>query len=83
VAKVAAWTQIPRYLDAAVSTVLLTAAVRPPREIPVRAGRQYFLLHAEGSVWRHVLEERTIAVHLPPPFDPSTTSLELLAIPEG
>ncbi|MEY4508358.1 MAG: hypothetical protein RLZZ450_480 [Pseudomonadota bacterium] len=83
VAKLAAWTEIPRYLNAAVSTVLLTASRRPPREIPVRADKQYFLLHAEGAVWRHIMHERTIAVHLPPPFDHATTSLELLAIPGG
>jgi type VI secretion system protein ImpJ len=81
VAKVAAWTEIPRYLNAAVSTVLLTASRRPPREVPVRADKQYFLLHAEGAVWRHIVHERTIAVHLPPPFDPATTHVELLAIP--
>jgi hypothetical protein len=32
-------------------------------------------------VWRHIVHERTIAVHLPPPFDPATTHVELLAIP--
>lgn len=83
VAKVAAWTEIPRYLNAAVSTVLLTPSRRPPREVPVRAEKQYFMLHAEGAVWRHIVHERTIAVHLPPPFDPATTHVELLAIPGG
>ena len=83
VAKIAAWTEIPRYLNAAVSTVVLSASTRPPREIPVRPGRQYFLVQTEGPVWRALVNERTIAVHLPPPFDPSSTSVELLAIPRG
>jgi type VI secretion system protein ImpJ len=83
VAKIAAWTEIPRYLNAAVSTVVLSAATRPPREIPVRPGRQYFLVQTEGPVWRALVDERTIALHLPPPFEPSSTSVELLAIPRG
>lgn len=81
VAKIAAWSDIPRYLNAAVSTVALAACTRPPREVPVRPGKQYFLIDTGGPVWRALVHEQTIAVHLPPPFDPKSTVVELLAIP--
>ncbi len=83
VGKIASWSEIPRYLNAAVSTVPLAACTRPPREIPVRPGKYYFLVSTDGAVWRSVMHERTIAVHLPPPFDPKSTAVELFAIPQG
>lgn len=83
VAKVASWSEVPRYLSAALAGVMLAPAPRPPREIPVRAGKCYFLLSTEHAVWRGIASERAIAVHLPPPFDPQTTTVELFAIPRG
>jgi type VI secretion system protein ImpJ len=81
VAKMASWTEISSYLNAAVSTVSLVASARPPREVPLRAGKQYFVVDTSGPAWRGVVHERTIALHLPPPFTPATTNVELFAIP--
>jgi type VI secretion system protein ImpJ len=81
VAKVGSWGDIPRFLSASTPGVPLTASPRPPREIPVRTGRCYFTLASDHAYFRGMLQERTIAVHLPPPFDPKTTAVELLAIP--
>lgn len=81
VAKVASWSEIPRLVTSATSGVALVAAPRPPREIPVRAGRCYFAIGTDHPGFRAILSERAMAVHLPPPFDPKSTVVELLAIP--
>ncbi len=81
VAKVASWSEIPRLVTSATSGVPLLAAPRPPREIPVRAGRCYFAVGNDHPGFRAILHERAMAVHLPPPFDPKSTVVELLAIP--
>jgi type VI secretion system protein ImpJ len=54
---------------------------RPPSEIPVRAGVTYFSLNLQSDYWRPVLEERVVAIYLPPPLDPEHVKLELLAVP--
>jgi type VI secretion system protein ImpJ len=83
VAKIAAWSEIQRYLSASVSTVPLQICTRPPREVPLRPGKQYFTIDADGSVFRSALREKTIAVQLPPPFAPESTRAELFAILPG
>lgn len=82
-AKIAAWTEIQRYLSASVSTVPLSVCTRPPRELPLRAGKQYFTVDAESAVFRAALREKTVAVQLPPAFVPETTHVELFAILPG
>ncbi len=81
VAKLASWGEIPQLVHAATSGVPLVATPRPPREIPMRAGKAYFALSTEHPVWRGIAHERAVAVHLPPPFDPKSTVVELVAIP--
>jgi type VI secretion system protein ImpJ len=81
VGKVASWAEIPRYLEAAASAVPIDACLRPPREVPLRAGKYHFVLDAESPAWQAVVRERALAVHLPPPFDPRTTRVELIVIP--
>lgn len=81
VSKLASWSDIPQLVHASTSGVPLTAAPRPPREVPMRAGKCYFTLPTDHPGWRAVARERAVAIHLPPPFDPKTTSIELVAIP--
>lgn len=81
VAKVASWRDIPSYVSSASSGVKLTPSRRPPREIATRGGKTYFLVATEHALWRSIVQEGAIAVHLPPPFDPKSTEVELLAIP--
>jgi type VI secretion system protein ImpJ len=80
VAKVASWGEIQRYLSAAVSTVPLAVCTRPPREVPLRPGRQYFVVDASAPVFRAALHEKTLALQLPAPFAPESTRAELFAI---
>ncbi|HEX5655544.1 MAG TPA: type VI secretion system baseplate subunit TssK, partial [Polyangiales bacterium] len=61
----------------------LTVCSRPPREVPLRPGKQYFTVDATGAVFRSALREKTLALQLPPPFAPDTTRAELFAILPG
>jgi type VI secretion system protein ImpJ len=81
IAKVGSWGQIIRFLHSATPGVPLSSQQRPPREVPVRPGRCYFSLAIDHDHFHSLLRERTVAVHLPPPFDPGATQLELIAIP--
>lgn len=79
--KIASWNDIASLIAAAMPGVAAKATTRPPSEIPVRAGVVYFNLATRDVYWRNVLSERTLAVYLPPPFDPQKVRLELLAVP--
>ncbi len=79
--KIAAWSDVGAIVQNALPGVSLTVTHRPPAEIPPRAGTLYFVLNQNGQFWRNVMGERTIAIFLPPPYDPKNIKLELLAIP--
>lgn len=81
VGKLASWQDIPRLVSSATAGVPLVPSPRPPREVPIRPGKSYFLIPGDHPLWHGVLNQRALAFHLPPPFDPKTTGVELLAIP--
>lgn len=80
--KIASWKQINQIVRSATPGVPLSVTHRPPPEIPVRPKNVYFMLAHEDQYFRSVLGERTIAIYLPPPFDPSKAKITLMAIPE-
>jgi type VI secretion system protein ImpJ len=80
--KIASRTQLPSIIRSAASPgVPITVTHRPPQEIPIKAGVTYFTLNIQNDFWRQILQERTVALYLPPPFGPEHVKLELLAIP--
>jgi type VI secretion system protein ImpJ len=79
--KIAAWSQIEHIIRSATPGVPLQASHRPPPEIPVRAGTVYFSLYLNDAYWQTIAREKTIAIALPPPFDPSRTKVELMGVP--
>jgi type VI secretion system protein ImpJ len=81
--KIASRDQLPHILRTATPGVPIQITHRPPSEIPVRAGVTYFTLGLQNEHWRQVLEERALAIYLPPPFDPTKVKIELLAIPKA
>jgi type VI secretion system protein ImpJ len=81
--KIAAQRDLPALVQAAAPGAALQVLHRPPPEIPLKAGTVYFQIERNNRLWNGVLNERTVAIHLPPPFDPSRTKLELLAIPKA
>jgi type VI secretion system protein ImpJ len=80
-AKVASWTDIQEILAAATPGAAVEVTYRPPPEIPIKAGLVYFTITVDNAYWRKILSERKIAVYLPPFFEPTRTSVELMAVP--
>jgi type VI secretion system protein ImpJ len=79
--KIASLGEIQGLVQAAAPGLPLQVLHRPPSEIPLRAGTIYFELGQLERFWKGVQSERALAIHLPPPFDPARTPVELLAIP--
>jgi len=82
-AKIASWQQLPFLLRSATRGLGLQVTHRPPAEVPVRPNVAYFFIDVAGGAehWRRVLDERSLAIYLPPPYDPAQLKLEVLAIP--
>jgi type VI secretion system protein ImpJ len=82
-AKIASFGQLPFLLRSATRGLGLLVTHRPPTEVPLRPNVAYFLIDVAGGAehWRHVLGERSIAIYLPPPYDPAQLKLEMFAIP--
>jgi type VI secretion system protein ImpJ len=79
--KIASYNQLPYILRAASPGVPIKVTHRPPPEIPIRPGVVYFTLEVGSEYWKHVIDERTISIYLPAPFDPQRVKLELYGIP--
>ncbi len=82
ISKIASWGNIADIVAANLPGVQIQVSYRPPAEIPARAGVLYFMLQQTGQYWLAVEGERTIAIFLPPPYDPASIKIELLAIPK-
>jgi type VI secretion system protein ImpJ len=82
--KIASQSQLPQVLrSAATPGVPVQVTHRPPSEIAVRAGVTYFQLSLGNEYWRSIVQEKTLALYLAPPFDPARVKVELLAVPKA
>jgi type VI secretion system protein ImpJ len=81
--KIASYNQLPYILRAASPGVPLKATHRPPPEIPIRPGVVYFMLEVTSDYWKGVVDEKSISIYLPSPFDPARVKLELFGIPRA
>jgi type VI secretion system protein ImpJ len=79
--KIASFRDIHNILSAATPGAPLEVSYRPPPEIPVKAGHVYFAVKTDNAYWRNVRTEATVAVYLPPFFEPSRTVVELMGVP--
>lgn len=79
--KIASWNQIQSVVRAATPGVPLKLTHRPPPEVPIKSGVVYFVVDTDSSHWKHVMDEKAIAIYLPPPFDATKVKVELLGIP--
>ncbi len=80
--KIASWKQINQIVRSATPGVPLTVTHRPPSEVPVRPKQVYFMLETTSEFWRQIATERTVAIYLPPPFDPTKAKIILMGVPE-
>jgi type VI secretion system protein ImpJ len=82
--KISSQSQLPQVLrSAATPGVPIQVTHRPPAEIAIRAGVTYFQLNLGSEYWRNIVQEKTVAIYLAPPFDPSRVKVELLAVPRA
>ncbi len=80
--KISSQAQLPQVLrSAATPGVPVQVTHRPPAEIAVRAGVTYFQLNLGSEYWKNIVQEKTVAIYLAPPFDPTRVKVELLAVP--
>lgn len=81
--KIASWKQIPKIVRSAIPGAPIRATHRPPPQIPIRPRLVYFVIDTSDDFWEQIVRERTIAIYLPPPFDPSRAKVTLMAVPSG
>lgn len=79
--KIASWKQISRIVRSAIPGAPLIATHRPPPQIPIRPRSVYFTVDTAHAFWEQITDEKTIAIYLPPPFDPSHAKIKLMAVP--
>jgi type VI secretion system protein ImpJ len=79
-AKIASWDAIAPLLASAMQGSAIEHELRPPKEIPVKAGSVYFSLSLTDSYTATIRRDRKIAVYLPAPFDPSRVRIELCVV---
>lgn len=78
--KLASGSDIEAVLATAVSGVELHATMKPPPQIPTRAGTSYFVVRSEGTYWQNILVERKVAMYLPRSFAPAATHIQLFGV---
>jgi len=79
--KIASWKQISRIVRSAIPGAPLIATHRPPPQIPIRPRSVYFTVDTDHAFWEQITDEKTIAIYLPPPFDPTHAKIKLMAVP--
>ena len=79
--KIASASEIQGLVQAAAPGLALKVVHRPPPQLPIQPGVITFALVPGDRLWQGILTGRNIALFLPPPFDPTRTKLEMLAIP--
>ncbi|MBN1962928.1 MAG: type VI secretion system baseplate subunit TssK [Deltaproteobacteria bacterium] len=80
-AKIGSKTMIKSIVQSASNGVPIQVAHRVPPEVPVRDGVTYFSLNTKDMAWKAVLNERNLAIFMPPPYNPGKVRYELLGIP--
>jgi type VI secretion system protein ImpJ len=78
--KIGAKSNIRNVVQTASNGVPLSVMHRPPPEIPIRENVTYFALQTKHHTWKSVLNDRNVAIFIPPPYSPATVEYELLAV---
>ena len=79
--KMSSWKHISAIVKSATPGVPLQPTHRPPTEIAIKPNQVYFMIKKDDQYWRDILVERTIALYIPPPYDPKQAKVSLMGIP--
>jgi type VI secretion system protein ImpJ len=80
-AKLSAVDQLDALVVRALPGLPLTHLESPPSEVPVQAGRSYFLLAQAGEHWQAIATTRSLGVFVPAEF--TGLKLELMAVKDS
>ena len=68
---------------APVFPALTMAQARPSRTASAaRTSDESFMVRTDDRYWQQIVSEKTVAIYLPPPFDPSKAKITLMGIPD-
>lgn len=81
--KVASWRRFNAIARLAARGASLSPRVQAPPEVPAHPGEYFFKISRDQEHWVDALSERTVAVYLPPPFDPERVQVTLYGLPEA
>ncbi len=76
--KAAARADIEMVVASALPGLKITHSQRPPSNLPVKSGYEYFHIEPRGEFWERVVEERTLALFLSRDF--TGVKLDLLTV---
>lgn len=77
--KVSARQDIEVVVASALPAIQVKHLQRPPNNIPVKSGYEYFLIEPRGSFWKRVLDLRTLAIFLPKEF--MSIKMDIITLP--
>jgi type VI secretion system protein ImpJ len=78
--KVTARSVIETSVASALPGVRLVHTQRPPAKLATRSGCEYFRLEPRGDFWNQMIEEGSLAVYLPHPFN--TANIKIVTVEE-
>ena len=79
--KIGSKATIKDFVRTASNGVPLTVARHLPPEIPVRDGVSYFSVETSDDAWKAVLNDHTVAIFVPQPYNPGNVAYKLFAVP--
>ncbi len=81
VAKVSARGDIEMIVASAMPGVTVVHVQRPPSNLPIKSGYEYFRIEPKGEFWERIGAERTMAIYLPKDF--MKVKMEIVLVPKG
>lgn len=79
IAKVGARADIEMIVASAMPGVRLAHTQRPPSNLPIKSGYEYFRVEPKGDFWKRINSERTMGLYLPKAF--RKVKMEIVLVP--
>lgn len=77
-AKLASPTRITGLIDSALSGVTLSTLRQPPKTVPNLAKTMYFSIDRHDTIWREIIQQKRVALHVGAPFDHPNMEIRLI-----
>jgi type VI secretion system protein ImpJ len=81
IAKVGARADIEMIVASAMPGVRLTHMQRPPSNLPIKSGYEYFRIEPKGDFWKRIHSEQTMGIYLPKAF--RKVKMEIVLVPRA